>query len=435
MIALFAVVQLPAQEWEFKKAEKLNNEINSEAEEINPRVTEDGSTLYFTRTFSSKNLGGKYAGQDIWYSKSEGSEWSKPKNLKALNNGDNNAVVGVDDTGSKLYLINNYTAHPVRELGLVVSEKKTDKKWTDIEALPVKVTVLNDHYGFYLTPDEKVMIISMMGENSKGKEDLYVSLNENGTWSQPQHLGSVINSEGYEISPFLSRDKKTLYFASDGFGGEGDSDIFSTTRLDDSWTNWSAPKNLGPTVNSGSFDAYFVITDAGKAYFASNRGLTTGLSDIYYTKGTPVPEKKDPVIADEEDEEEEEEEMPEDKPEPEKPVEPMPSDIIVYFDFNSANLDATSRRKLDEVAKSLNSRSALSITLSGHTDVRGTEGYNQSLSEKRARAVENYLKGKLKNQSDIRVSYYGESKPVTAGRDESDHRRNRRVEVEFRELN
>ncbi|MEO1256878.1 MAG: hypothetical protein AAFY41_18610, partial [Bacteroidota bacterium] len=61
IISLFLSAQLYAQKLEFSKATKLGNVINSESEEINPRVTQDGSTLYFTRTFSKKNLGGKYA--------------------------------------------------------------------------------------------------------------------------------------------------------------------------------------------------------------------------------------------------------------------------------------------------------------------------------------------------------------------------------------
>ncbi|MGB3465192.1 MAG: OmpA family protein [Cyclobacteriaceae bacterium] len=438
LIAFFAIIRLQAQEFEFSKAEKLNEDINSEAEEINPRITEDGSTLYFTRTFSAKNMGGKYAGQDIWYSKSEGVDWSKPKNLKALNNGDNNAVVGFDDTGSKLYLINNYTAHPVRELGLVVSEKKTDKKWSDIEALPVKVEVLNDHYGFYLTPDEQVLIISMMADDAIGKEDLYVSFNENGTWTQPKHMGTAINSEGYEISPFLSKDKKTLYFGSEGFDGEGSSDIFSSTRLDDTWTNWTAPKNLGSTVNSSAFDAYFVMSNSGNAYFASNRGLTTGLSDIYYTKGTPKPEEveEQPEIVVEEDEEEVEEEITEEPEKPEEPeLEPMPANTMVYFDFNSASLTAESKMKLDEVVKTMNSRQMLSISLSGHADQRGSEEYNKQLSERRAKAVKKYLSDKLKKDTKVEVYFYGENRPASTGNSESAHKENRRVEVDFRQSN
>jgi hypothetical protein len=84
-------------------------------------------------------------------------------------------------------------------------------------------------------------------------------------------MGSTINSSGFEMSPFLSKNKKRLYFASSGHPGMGNGDIFYSDRLYDSWEIWSAPKNLGEQVNSKSFDAYFSIYGDSVAYFSSNR--------------------------------------------------------------------------------------------------------------------------------------------------------------------
>ena len=71
-------------------------------------------------------------------------------------------------------------------------------------------------------------------------------------------MGNKINSNKYDISPFLSNGQDTLFFSSNGFGGEGDADIFFSVRQDDSWTNWSTPQNLGNKINTPKFDAYFV---------------------------------------------------------------------------------------------------------------------------------------------------------------------------------
>ncbi|MEL6561773.1 MAG: OmpA family protein, partial [Bacteroidota bacterium] len=436
LIGLFITVQLNAQQFEFTKAKKLGDVINSESEEINPRVSEDGSTLYFTRTFSKKNLGGKYAGQDIWYSERSGSEWGSAKNLKALNNGDNNAVVGLNEEASKLYLINNYTAHPRRVQGLVTSNKDAKDKWSKVTELPVQVEVLNDHYGFYLTPDEEVLVISMMAENSEGEEDLFVSFNNRGNWTQPKHMGSVVNSEGFEISPFLSADKQTLFFASNGFGGEGGSDIFSTTRLDDSWTNWSEPENLGSNINSSSFDAYFVISNSGKVYFASNRGLT-GMSDIYSSEGKKVEkQKEEDVVVDEEEEEEEEEKPEEDVEEPKEPeILPIPSNQIVYFPFESAELTDAAQNELREVIKIMASRQDVTVELKGHTDRRGTESYNDDLSARRAKAVMDFLTKNQISGSKIKMLYFGEKQLVSSGSTSQEHQKNRRVEIEYKRTN
>ena len=52
------------------------------------------------------------------------------------------------------------------------------------------------------------------------------------------------------ISPFLSDNDDTLYFASNGFGGYGDADIFYALRNGEGWDSWSAPVNLGEVINS-----------------------------------------------------------------------------------------------------------------------------------------------------------------------------------------
>ena len=67
-------------------------------------------------------------------------------------------------------------------------------------------------------------------------------------------MGKSLNSAGDETNPFLLSDNKTLIFASNGYSGYGDFDLYVTTRLDDTWKNWSEPKNLGQKVNGPSFD-------------------------------------------------------------------------------------------------------------------------------------------------------------------------------------
>ncbi len=436
LVGIICTLQLSAQQFAFSTAEKLKETVNTEAEEINPRPSEDGSTLYFTRVFSKKNVGGQYAGQDIWYSPKAGNDWETAKNLKVLNNGDNNAVVGINHSGDKLYLINNYTAHSEREKGLVSTNKTDSRKgWSKFEQLPVLVQVPNDHYGFYLTPEEDVLIISMMGEESKGEEDLYVSLNKNGEWEQPRHLGSIVNSSGFEISPFLLDDKKTLFFSSNGMGGKGDADIFYTTRLDDTWTNWSTPQNAGGEINSSAFDAYLAVSSEGQAYFSSNRGL--GLSNIYKTKMSIKQEDASPKeeeIVVEEPIEKKEEPIEVEEIKEETPV-PLPTDLIVYFDFESDVLTSEAKRKLDGLIQSSANRNDFLLELEGHTDERGTQEYNMDLSRRRVQKVRDYLVNKNLKNSTISVSHRGENELVRTGKNSDDHKLNRRVELVFKRSN
>jgi outer membrane protein OmpA-like peptidoglycan-associated protein len=108
-------------------------------------------------------------------------------------------------------------------------------------------------------------------------------------------LGKQINTTGTELSPFLAADGKTLYFSSNGHPGYGRSDVFMSRRLDDSWTQWSTPINLGEPINSSGTDAYYSVPAAGDyAYFVSNEeGL--GKNDIFKIV-LPTLVKPEPVI-------------------------------------------------------------------------------------------------------------------------------------------
>jgi hypothetical protein len=89
--------------------------------------------------------------------------------------------------------------------------------------------------------------------------------------TEPVNMGAVINSNLEESSPYLAADNKTLYFASKGHSGFGGYDIFVTRRLDESWTNWSKPENLGPAVNGASDDEFFSLTPCGQFGIFSKR--------------------------------------------------------------------------------------------------------------------------------------------------------------------
>ena len=67
-------------------------------------------------------------------------------------------------------------------------------------------------------------------------------------------MSKSLNTAADETNPFLLSDNKTLIFTSNGYSGYGDFDIYVSVRLDDTWKNWSEPKNLGPKVNGQSFD-------------------------------------------------------------------------------------------------------------------------------------------------------------------------------------
>jgi len=101
----------------------------------------------------------------------------------------------------------------------------------------------------------------------------------------------------------------------------------------------------------------------------------------------------------------------------------------IFFDFNSAELKEESKPELDRLVNFLKKNPKLRITLAGHTDIVGTEEYNQKLSERRAKAVADYLIRKGINPSRINVVGYGSKKPIAPNDTEEGRAKNRRVEV------
>jgi len=276
LVLFFCVLCCSAQKMEFEDPTPLST-INSGAEEISPIISPDGKSLYFVRAFYSGNVGGDLAGMDIWRSAKDSlGNWQAPINtIDSWNNKENNAVVGIREDGKVVYLLNSY----YRGKGLAFS-KHLNGKWIKPELLPFKWAERKEFIGFYVHPDFNVIIMAVKGDDSLGQEDLYVSLKDSlGRWSKPLNLGPTINTDGFEISPFLSADKRKLYFASNGHGGEGDADIFVSERLYDNWSVWSKPVNLGSKINSDKFDAYFSMSEDSTVYFSSNRA--GGMSDIY----------------------------------------------------------------------------------------------------------------------------------------------------------
>jgi outer membrane protein OmpA-like peptidoglycan-associated protein len=280
----------------YKDLKVLSKSVNSDYEESMPLLSPDGTTLYFTRFLSPGNKGGVYSGTDIWTSRYDVTklDWGKPDNTKIENTPGNNVVVGIASKGETVYLQNTVASRDV--FGIYFS-KKVGSQWTRPELIPMKGMASEGFLGIYVVPDFDVIFLSMKGSESRGEEDLYISLKSvTGQWSEPKNLGATINTNGFEISPYLSADKTKLYFASSGHAGQGDADIFVSERQYGSWEVWSQPKNLGPEVNSKKFDAYFASYGDSVFYLASNRGGK--MSDIYKGKIIVDDGKKDQMKLD-----------------------------------------------------------------------------------------------------------------------------------------
>ncbi|RZK60811.1 MAG: hypothetical protein EOO59_06595, partial [Hymenobacter sp.] len=262
--------------------------------ELQPVPAADGKRLYFSRTKFAGNVEGVAESGDIWLSESadQGRTWGPPARLETpagLNTQHNNAVQAVVGPADKPALLvrGTYEAAGFKDEGASRVALAGGKP------VPLRIATYyttNVATGFYLTPDEKILLLALERDDSQGANDLYISRPDGaGGYTVPQSLGAVINSPGYEFAPWLSADTKTLYFSSYGHLGYGSADIFRSQRLDDSWEKWSPPQNLGPRFNGPGYDGFFALGPDGAAYYASSGKTDNAPRKLLRTAPGPAP--------------------------------------------------------------------------------------------------------------------------------------------------
>lgn len=264
----------------------LGNEINSTKDELSPVVSPDGSAIFILRQGDSINSGDEGL-DDIWFSeRNENNQWRKVQPIgKPLNNEGYNFVLSAAKNGKVLYLANTYNVDGTPGVAGISRSEFINGTWELPKKVEIEQYYSNSVYSsYFINEDETIMLLGLQREEGLGSRDLYVSFQkDNGVWSKPLHLGDVINTTGKELSPFLAADTKTLFFSSNGHPGYGSSDLFISKRLDDSWQNWSQPKNLGDGINTENWDAYLSLPNASDELYLVRQNNENG-TDIYYAK-------------------------------------------------------------------------------------------------------------------------------------------------------
>ena len=134
-----------------------------------------------------------------------------------------------------------------------------------------------------LSPDGKTLYFASDARGTFGQSDLFkVSVNEDGSYTAPENLGNTINTEGRESYPFVTKDN-ILLFASDGHPGQGGFDIFAL----DLNQKGASPVHLKAPLNS-AFDDFGLNWDrqTNSGVFTSNRPEGQGDDDLYVFTNT-----------------------------------------------------------------------------------------------------------------------------------------------------
>ena len=333
-----------------------------------------------------------------------------------------------------------------------------------------------------LSPDGKMLYFSSNMPGSIGGNDVWrVSINDDGTYGTPENLGTKVNTEGNESFPFITSDNR-LFFASDGKKGFGGLDVFMIDL-----SKGTEAMNLGMPVNSEKDDFAFSFNTAkNMGFFSSNR---EGNDNIYQAMplcaaeimttvkdavtGAPLANAKVSILDEKrnvietrtsgsngqvsydvdcgkaytlqvEKEGYESKTLPVSKtmggrvdvPADLQPIERIvtPESVTlneVYFEFNRSNITREGAFELDKLVQVMNKYPEMVIMVKAHTDNRGSDAYNMSLSDRRARSTVQYVISKGIAKSRISGQGYGESQPAVdcgANCNEEQHASNRRSE-------
>jgi OmpA-OmpF porin, OOP family len=167
---------------------------------------------------------------------------------------------------------------------LVVSRKTANGRWGVPESISDSINSQLDEGTCTISADgRKLIFTSCSGRNGLGRCDLYESTKIGNEWSNPKNLGPNVNTISWESQPSLSADGKTLYFVSTRRGGVGRCDIW-VSKLNDKG-QWGRAENLGKPINT-PFDEMspFIHVNNRTLYFTSNGLPGFGALDIFYSE-------------------------------------------------------------------------------------------------------------------------------------------------------
>lgn len=351
----------------------------------------------------------------------------------------------------------------VGQQGIYKAVNENDS-WKVVEAMPFN----NKEYSVThpaISSDGKTLYFSSDMPGSIGTSDIWkVTIQPNGSYGKPENLGNKINSPGREVFPFITNNE-VLYFASDGHLGMGGLDLYKVDLK-----NNGEVINLGAPYNSSQDD--FGYSEQGeKAYLSSNRAgkdniyeasvlqtIDINLLIVDASNNNPLsdatinwnalidsPEQATrttdasgeittelnlnttyALVVSKTGYETTEytldvnEETPTHKISMNKVVvEDKEKEIVkapivfedIYFAFDSAVITNAAAAELDQVVRILKGNKDLRISIQSHTDAIGASAYNQALSERRAKATQQYIVAKGIDASRISTKGLGSANP------------------------
>jgi hypothetical protein len=269
----------------------LGSPVNSEYADYFPLTPDDETFLIFTsrrppNAAAKPEMDGYYP-SDIYIATPKDGKWIDPKGLgNHINTHFDEEAVGLSPDGKKLTV---YIDHIDSSGNLYMTEpNKTGTGFKKIERLDAKINEGFESAGSINFAGD-VFVFSSKRKGGTGEKDIYIIRKlSSGKWAQPQEMGTSINTKYNEDFPHLTKDGKTLYFASEGHSSMGGYDLFKS-EWDEQKQMWSDPQNLGYPVND-TYDNENIsfVSDNAYAYVSTIKDDGYGDRDIYKIKFNEV---------------------------------------------------------------------------------------------------------------------------------------------------
>ncbi|HEY0156933.1 MAG TPA: hypothetical protein VGF28_06515 [Thermoanaerobaculia bacterium] len=250
--------------------------IDTDADEYGPAFTPDGKTVYFTRRVNRKGV------ENILVSELRNGRWSEPRTAEFSGEGQDKEPYLSPD-GRRLFFASTRGGerrHAAYDLWYV---ERKGASWSEPRKLDAPVSsAAYDNYPAVST--NGTLYFGSERPGGKGGIDLYRARLVDGRYAAPENLGDAINTRAVEADPYIAPDESFLIFCSTRPGGHGDGDLYISYRNGDSWT---APVNLGATINAAEFDYTPIVSPDRKRFYWSR-----GWGEIYELPAAALPLRK-----------------------------------------------------------------------------------------------------------------------------------------------
>ena len=394
--------------------------------------------------------------------KDENGVWLRPEPVEGeLNSEFDEGITAFSPDGNTMYLAKARRDPNTSTSVEIFTSQRSEAQWS----APVKLDITADTISAYGDPavsadGQWLYFVSDMPGGYGGKDIWRINLKER--VGSLENLGNVINTPGDERFPYWRNDS-TLYFSSDGHAGMGGLDLFCA-KVTPSGA-WNIV-NMGAPMNSSADDFGITFGEAESGYFSSNRGDARGYDHIYsfecpelqiWISGLVLDKDEEPVpnavirivgndgsnqkavgkddgsfrfklqrgvsyvmLAGAKNYLHGKQEFVSDtiEEDAEYSVDFILAAIQkpqvvenIFYDFDKATLREESKTALDEIAQLLKDNPDVRVEMSSHTDNKGSDTYNQKLSEARAKSVVDYLISQGIEAERLQYVGYGESQP------------------------